>query len=168
MAKKWSDVAASAAFQALSFDEQEEARRQYFEDVVAPRVPEEDRQIALDQFLSASAKSLRAPAAESAPAIDYGDAATAMMGTPTAPQSRGLIQRIGDALRPTPKPSVLEGYVQPMQDRQAEIDKRLSYGAGPISQETARQADVVRSTRGTQGAVAPANRQVEKVLAQTF
>lgn len=38
MPKKWSDVAASAAFQSLSFEEQEEARQQYFSEVVAPQV----------------------------------------------------------------------------------------------------------------------------------
>lgn len=42
MAKSWSDVAASSAFQALSFDEKEEARWQYFDSVIAPQVPEED------------------------------------------------------------------------------------------------------------------------------
>lgn len=52
MAKKWSDVAASSAFQALSFDEQEEARRQYFEAIIAPQVPEADVGFALEQFLS--------------------------------------------------------------------------------------------------------------------
>ncbi len=69
------------------------------------------------------------------------------------------------AAAPTaPGRSVMEGYVPTAKDRQAEIDRRLSYGAGPISQETARQADVVRSTRGTRDAVAPANRQVQKVV----
>lgn len=38
MTKKWSDVAASSAFQALDSDQQEEARQQYFNDVVAPQV----------------------------------------------------------------------------------------------------------------------------------
>ena len=42
MAMKWSDVAASSAFQALSFDEQEEARNQYFNEVVAPQVSKEE------------------------------------------------------------------------------------------------------------------------------
>lgn len=162
MAKKWSDVAASSAFQALSFDEQEEARRQYFEQVVAPRVPTEDLDLARSQFLTQT--ELRRPANDSAAPIDYTDAATAMLGAPPSPpDNRGLIQRVGDFFRPQYK-SVLEGYQATPQERQAEIDKRLSYGAGPISQETMRQADVVRSTRGTRDAVAPANRQVAQVV----
>lgn len=42
MAKKWSDVAASSAFQALSLDEQEDARQQYFDEIVAPQVSDGD------------------------------------------------------------------------------------------------------------------------------
>lgn len=50
MAKLWSDVAASSAFQALNTDEQEEARQQYFDEVVAPQVPEEDLGLVRGQF----------------------------------------------------------------------------------------------------------------------
>ena len=101
MAKKWSDVAASAAFQALSFEEQEEARRQYFEEIVAPRVPTEDVALVRDQFLSDTARKAgggrgfinppmayeRQPERIIAPSTptpesDYSDMATAMQGTP--------------------------------------------------------------------------------------
>lgn len=151
MAKKWSDVAASSAFQALSFDEQEEARRQYFDQVVAPRVPTEDRDFAFEQFLSSTSSSLRRPAVEasSAPSFVTGD-----------PMGMG----VAEMLNPPQYKSVMEGYQPTAKERQAEIDKRLSYGAGPISQETVRQADVVRSTRGTRDAQAPASRQVERVV----
>jgi hypothetical protein len=101
MAKKWSDVAASAAFQALSFEEQEEARRQYFEQIIAPQVPEEDVALARDQFFADTTRSagggrgsINPPMAYEpqptypklrpapAPATDYSDMATAMQGTP--------------------------------------------------------------------------------------
>jgi hypothetical protein len=39
MAKKWADVVGSEAFQALPDDQKEVARNQYFDSVVAPRVP---------------------------------------------------------------------------------------------------------------------------------
>lgn len=41
MTKKWSEVAASDAFKSLSPDQQDGARRQYFDQVVAPQVPAE-------------------------------------------------------------------------------------------------------------------------------
>jgi hypothetical protein len=55
MAKPWSEVSGSEAFKSLSSAEKESARRQYFEQVVAPRVPKDDLQIARDQFLSQTA-----------------------------------------------------------------------------------------------------------------
>jgi hypothetical protein len=61
---------------------------------------------------------------------------------------RGLIQRVGEFFKPAPK-SVLEDYTPTAADRQAEIDRRLSYGAGPISQKTVVAADTVRSSRGS-------------------
>lgn len=55
MAKPWSEVAGSEAFKSLSDAEKESARQQYFEQVVAPRVPKADLSIARDQFLSQTA-----------------------------------------------------------------------------------------------------------------
>jgi intein/homing endonuclease len=86
---------------------------------------------------------------EVAAPTDYGDMATAMQGTPQTPDGRSLIQRIGDALRPAPRPSVMEGMQPTQAQRQAEIDRRLSYGAGPISQDVVRAADALRSARVT-------------------
>ena len=60
---------------------------------------------------------------------------------------RGVIQRVGDFLKPAPK-SVMEGYVPTAQEQQADVDRRLSYGAGPISSQAAAAADAVRSSRG--------------------
>jgi len=50
MAKKWTEVAASDAFKSLSPDQQDGARRQYFDQVVAPRVPEGQVEEAWNQF----------------------------------------------------------------------------------------------------------------------
>ena len=130
MAKKWSDVAASAAFQSLSLEEQEEARNQYFEGVIAPQVDPSELSVVRDQFLADTAikpKAAPAPAAE-APKAD----------------ERGIIQRVKDFISPEYK-SVMEGYKPTPQDKQANADRRLSYGAGPISSQTEAKADLVRS-----------------------
>jgi hypothetical protein len=61
-----------------------------------------------------------------------------------AQEDKGIIQRVGEFFRPEYK-SVLEGVKPTPQEEQAEIDRRLSYGAGPISRETAAKADFSRS-----------------------
>lgn len=43
MAKKWVEVAASPAYQALAPEQQEEARNQYWSEVVAPNVPQQEQ-----------------------------------------------------------------------------------------------------------------------------
>lgn len=50
MAKTWNEVASSAAYKALSPEDKELARTQYFDDVVAPKVSEEDYSAAKAQF----------------------------------------------------------------------------------------------------------------------
>ena len=54
--------------------------------------------------------------------------------------------------------SVLETQAPTAADQQAEIDKRLAYGAGPVSQKTVAQADLARS-----GLAKPANIQEQRV-----
>lgn len=56
----------------------------------------------------------------------------------------GLIERVADFFKPDPV-SVMEGYQPTAQEQQAQLDRRLSYGAGPISSETVAKADEVRS-----------------------
>jgi len=63
---------------------------------------------------------------------------------PPVIDNRSLIQRVGDFLKPESK-SVLETTAFTPQEKQSEIDRRLSYGAGPISQGTAAKADLLRS-----------------------
>lgn len=58
--KPWSDVASSDAFKQLSPTDQAAARRQYFDTVVAPQVPDNDRQAAWQQFDSDTASRAQA------------------------------------------------------------------------------------------------------------
>ena len=57
---------------------------------------------------------------------------------------RGIIQRVKDFVSPEYK-SVLETQAPTLQQEQANINQRLSLGAGPISKETAAKADLLRS-----------------------
>jgi len=61
MAKSWNDVAQSDQFQSLSPEQQTAARDQYFNQVVAPKVPKEHLDDAKSQFDEASSKSLKEP-----------------------------------------------------------------------------------------------------------
>jgi hypothetical protein len=54
MSKPWSEVAASPQFQALPPDQQEQARSQYFDTVVAPQVPQADIETVRTQFNTAT------------------------------------------------------------------------------------------------------------------
>lgn len=54
MAKPWAEVVSSEGFQALSDAEKASARDQYFNQVVAPKVPEGDLDFARNQFLSST------------------------------------------------------------------------------------------------------------------
>lgn len=74
-----------------------------------------------------------------------GRSATPMgQADPRIVDNRGIIQRVADYLKPAPK-SVMEGYVPTAEEQQADASRRLSYGAGPISSQTAAAADLVRS-----------------------
>ena len=61
-----------------------------------------------------------------------------------AREDKGIIQRVGEFFRPEYK-SVLEDAKPTPQEKQAELDRRLSYNAGPISRETVAKADFSRS-----------------------
>jgi len=68
VAKKWSEVAASPAYQALDANAKEEARQSYFREVVAPQVPTEEHGAALAEF-DANTKT---PAPSSEPTVPLG------------------------------------------------------------------------------------------------
>lgn len=196
MAQKWSDVVSSSAFQALSLEEQEEARRQYFDEIVAPKVPDSDRNSVREQFLSETAlrpreSSTPSPSPAPKPAEDQGIIAriaglfrsdrprssepapnyTDPMGNVLggaevlgAASSDGVISRIGKALRPEPR-SVMEGYQYTPQQQQADLDRRLSYGAGPISQQTVLAAGEVR--RGEARSNSPIVNRVAQAMSES-
>jgi len=86
-----------------------------------------------------------------------------------AKAERGIIQRVADYLKPAPK-SVMDGYQATPEQRQADVDRRLSYGAGPISSETAAKADLVRSrmAKPDSKVVERTAKGMERVNAPTF
>jgi hypothetical protein len=59
--------------------------------------------------------------------------------------NRGILQRVKDVINPEYKSVMETAPALTAQEQQAEIDKRLSYGAGPVSRATVGQADLVRS-----------------------
>lgn len=58
MAKPWSDVANSDEFKALDPQQQDQARQQYFDQVVKPQVPATDLDAARTQFLQSTAPAV--------------------------------------------------------------------------------------------------------------
>jgi len=67
MAKKWAEVAASPAYQSLAPEQQEEARSQYWNEVVAPNVPQSEHDQVRQAFDTDTAATVRWP---ERPAID--------------------------------------------------------------------------------------------------
>jgi len=80
----------------------------------------------------------------------------------TMPQTKSTIQRIGDFFRPEFK-SVLEA--PPSADQQQQnLDRRLSYGAGPINRQTESAANLLRS--GEMGTQSQTVRRVAKAMGE--
>jgi hypothetical protein len=98
----------------------------------------------------------RKVALEDIPATDAMGNFTNALPVAQEPDNRGMISRVGDFLRPGFK-SVLEAPVTPEQ-QQLNADRRLGYGAGPISPET--EAAAVAARAGTE---ANKNKTVNKV-----
>lgn len=86
-AMPWSKVKASEAFKALSGDEQEAARRQYFRDVVAPKVPTDDLAAARAQFDEETAPTLMQKAGKALNSLVAGGVKRA--GEPAVEQPAG-------------------------------------------------------------------------------
>jgi len=78
---------------------------------------------------------------------------------------RGIIQRIKDVVAPEYK-SVLETQAPTPQQEQANVNQRLSLGAGPISKETAAKADLLRSGMLKEPATLPVQKAAEGLAAQ--
>ncbi len=69
-----------------------------------------------------------------------------LVDNPLNPQpknERGIIDRVTDFFKPAPS-SVMEGYTPTPAQQQAEIDKRLELGVGPVSNEAVTKAQDVR------------------------
>lgn len=62
MAKKWVEVASSPAYQALSPEQQDAARNQYWNEVIAPRVPVAERDVVRQSFDADTAPTVNWPA----------------------------------------------------------------------------------------------------------
>ena len=101
---------------------------------------------------SVGAPSAEPPQQPRKPVVDP----RAQRQVPALPDIRGTISRIGDFLRPEYQ-SVLEAPVSPEQ-QQLNVDRRLTYGAGPISHETEAAAAAVLS-----GEAEAKNQTVKKV-----
>ena len=82
MAKKWNDVEVSDGFKALPPDQQDVARRQYFDEVVAPQVPQEHRESAWDEFRSFAGVGRRDLPANVPPSTAGGGRGTVNPGAP--------------------------------------------------------------------------------------
>lgn len=100
MAKKWSEVASSPAFKALKPEEQDGARQQYFDEVVAPQVPPNQHEAALEQFSTDTGMGRRELPAGVAPSNAGGGRGSINPGSQPAAASAQPAQEVaqpGDA-----------------------------------------------------------------------
>ena len=82
-----------------------------------------------------------------------------------APEEPGLVQRVVNFFTPEQPKSILEqGYQQSPQEKQAAVDRRLSYGAGPIAANVEAKADLARS--GIEKPSSPVVKKVVKAMDQ--
>ncbi|MBY0236127.1 MAG: hypothetical protein K2W93_14195, partial [Burkholderiaceae bacterium] len=144
MAKKWDEVASSAGFKALKPDQQDEARRQYFDQVVAPRVPEGQVEDAWNQFSTDTGVGRRSLPTGVAPS--------------TAGAGRGsTIPQRPEAVQPKPQPAApaqetiydpATGMSLGTQDAQAvdgrTVDERRTRAPGRLT-----DADIPDATAGS-------------------
>jgi hypothetical protein len=143
MPKPWSDVAGSQAFKSLPPEQQDGARRQYFADVVAPRVPEDQREAAFDQFSSDVGIGRRelptgvkpSSAGGGRGSINPGEAPEIALSQARQPDDKpfiGYSNPMGNANArpgPTQRRSVLEGMTFPEPEFDPAEGERLSIRA---------------------------------------
>lgn len=133
MTKPWAQVAASEGFKSLPAEQQDVARRQYFDDVVSPQVPAEQHTAAWDQFSTASGMGRRELPAGVTPSTAGGGRGNVHPGTP-APERAEPVQTADSQGNPlintepftSTRSSVLEGMVIPEQPFNAAEAQRLS------------------------------------------
>lgn len=91
MAKRWAEVAASPEFKALPPPEQEAARGQYFDQVVAPQIPPEEQNAARTQFDQYSKPAIEAQKLASAAKTAQTDTSGGLQDLPIiGPAAYGL------------------------------------------------------------------------------
>ena len=99
--KSWAEVEASPEFSALPAAEQDAARQQYFVQVVAPKVPEQDLEIARAQFDKATRIRKQDMAPDIAPSTAGAGRGMAARGVPTLGEQIGAgLASLGDAPAP--------------------------------------------------------------------
>ncbi|MCY1166226.1 Inorganic Pyrophosphatase [compost metagenome] len=162
MPKTWSEVAASPAFKALPPEDQDGARKQYFDDVVAPKVPPEQHDIAFEQFSVDSGMGRRELPAGVAPSsagggrgsVNPGAAPATVVSAQPAAEPLGDPSGSGDAaaimaVAQPARTSVLEGRTMPEPAFDAGEAARLSnraYAETTPQPGTARPAQSVRAS----------------------
>lgn len=119
MAKKWVEVAASPEFNALEPQQQEEARQQYWREVVAPNVPQDQLQSVQSEFDADTLPTIANPSAkpldveitggQSVPAGDYAqmrqqEGAQVPYPTPTSPAANDSASARMISGQPAPQP----------------------------------------------------------------
>lgn len=119
MAKKWVEVAASPEFNALAPQQQEEARQQYWREVVAPNVPQDQLQSVQSEFDADTLPTIANPSAkpldveitggQSVPAGDYAqmrqqEGAQVPYPTPTSPAANDSASARMISGQPAPQP----------------------------------------------------------------
>ncbi len=83
--KKWSEVAETPEYKALDSAAQESARTQYFDQVVAPQVPDTEKDLAKKQFFADTAPKRRA--------TDYVSEAVGSIAEPMAAMASGMVAK---------------------------------------------------------------------------
>lgn len=163
MTKPWSEVAASPAFKSLPPEDQDSARKQYFDDVVAPRVPPEQHEAAFEQFSADTGMGRRELPAGVAPSVAGGgrgrvnpgaQPAPTAIAQPAEPTPAGDPSGAGDAaaIMAAAQPartSVLEGRLMPEPQFDAAEADRLSsrsYAEATPAPGTPRPAQSVRAS----------------------
>jgi hypothetical protein len=173
MAKAWADVVSSEQFQSLPTDAKEIARQQYFEQVIAPQVPEGDVGLAKDQFLKSTsltpaakkvASKATPKATEPEAGYDFGAAMAADIALVEAPKKRSVME--GQQM-PAPLPTEDKYVVNPefVNAVKAQLD------ATPPEQRQAALAKLIqrpdvygRAARAIAGRYEVANKVESKVL----
>ena len=107
MAKPWAEVKQSDAFKALSSNDQEDARNEYFQQVVAPQVPTADLATVRGQFDADTAPTVSNWVRDKYSSLTAPDAPTPA----GSPPKEGLMDQIGSAMNSYRDNSIAAGNI---------------------------------------------------------